>query len=53
MQQEPGSITQWLNRLQAGQSQAAEPIWKRYQARVEDSPVNGNSAAVFRPMSDS
>jgi hypothetical protein len=34
MQQEPGSITQWLNRLQAGQSQAAEPIWKRYQAKL-------------------
>lgn len=34
MQQEPGSITKWLSQLQAGQVQAAEPIWKRYQAKL-------------------
>ena len=34
MQQEPGSITHWLSKLQAGQAQAAEPIWKRYQAKL-------------------
>ncbi len=34
MQQEPGSITQWLSKLRAGQSQAAEPIWNRYQAKL-------------------
>lgn len=34
MQQEPGSVTQWLNKLQAGQQQAAEPLWKRYQAKL-------------------
>ncbi len=34
MQQEPGSITQWLSKLQAGQSQAAEAIWNRYQAKL-------------------
>jgi RNA polymerase sigma factor (sigma-70 family) len=34
MQQEPGSITQWLSKLQTGQSQAAEPIWERYQAKL-------------------
>ena len=34
MQQEPGSITHWLSKLQAGQSEAAEPIWIRYQAKL-------------------
>ena len=34
MQQEPGSITHWLSQLQAGQAQAAEPIWKRYQEKL-------------------
>jgi DNA-directed RNA polymerase specialized sigma24 family protein len=34
MQQEPGSITNWLSKLQAGQSEAAEPLWKRYQAKL-------------------
>ena len=34
MQQEPGSITRWLNNLRAGQSQAAAPIWRRYQAKL-------------------
>lgn len=34
MQQDPGSITQWLSKLQDGQSEAAEPIWKRYQAKL-------------------
>lgn len=34
MQQQPGSVTHWLNQLQVGQSQAAEPIWKRYQAKL-------------------
>lgn len=34
MQHEPGSITRWLNNLRAGQSQAAAPIWRRYQAKL-------------------
>jgi hypothetical protein len=34
MQNEPGSITGWLNELKAGQTQAAEPIWNRYQAKL-------------------
>lgn len=34
MQKEPGSITRWLIELKAGQTQAAEPIWKRYQAKL-------------------
>lgn len=34
MHEEQGSVTQWLKKLQAGQPQAAEPIWKRYQAKL-------------------
>ncbi len=34
MQKEPGSITRWLTELKAGQTQAAEPIWNRYQAKL-------------------
>jgi len=34
MNKEPGSITRWLIELKAGQTQAAEPIWKRYQAKL-------------------
>ena len=31
---EPGSITQWLERLQNGDSEAAKEIWSRYYPRV-------------------
>jgi len=34
MQKEPGSVTRWLDELKAGKTQAAEPIWKRYQAKL-------------------
>lgn len=34
MNKEPASITRWLIELKAGQTQAAEPIWNRYQAKL-------------------
>lgn len=34
MTTEPGSITQWLQRLHAGEADAAEEIWNRYYPRV-------------------
>jgi hypothetical protein len=34
MTTEPGSITQWLQRLHAGEADAAEEIWIRYYPRV-------------------
>jgi hypothetical protein len=34
MTTEPGSITQWLQRLQDGESDAAKEIWSRYYPRV-------------------
>jgi hypothetical protein len=34
MTTEPGSITQWLQRLHAGEADAAKEIWNRYYPRV-------------------
>ncbi len=34
MEDDPGSITQWLRKLQDGESDAADAIWKRYYPKL-------------------
>jgi RNA polymerase sigma factor (sigma-70 family) len=52
MSDEDGSVTRWIHELKAGQSHAADALWRRYYERVLAVARRRLHAAAFAPVDD-